>query len=295
MYGIESMYAPSLDRTDSANHVHPPLLDLSKPDAELRGTVRAALMNTLTPMVGLVNHGCESACAALAEAMRGQIAAAGGLGEVKEQACQVEGACATAAAELRSCLRDVCLRALSIALDDESIDKTLATRGLDLEGRLCLRVYPSLAESSRIVDANVPLRLGAHCDSTLLTLLWSDSPGLQVLDPQRASEWTSAAILRYGLPTTGDVDAVIALREDQWATVILPWHANPLLLTLGTSWLSHELTATACPARCAVLHRVSLPTERARHSLPFLADLVAVEHAVEAVSPVTPRPGVVEE
>jgi hypothetical protein len=64
------MYAPSLDRTDSANHVHPPILDLSKPDAELRGTVRAALMNTLTPMVGLVNHGCESACSALAEAMR---------------------------------------------------------------------------------------------------------------------------------------------------------------------------------------------------------------------------------
>ena len=72
----------------------------------------------------------------------------------------------------------------------------------------------------------------------------------------------------------GDMENPTELREDQWATVDLPWSQNPLLFTVGTSWLTAELTS-ACPARCAVLHRVVLPTQRVRHSLPFLADLVS--------------------
>ena len=78
-----------------------------------------------------------------------------------------------------------------------------------------------------------------------------------------------------------------------WATVRLAWDQDPLLMTLGTSWMCHRLTTECCPARCAVLHRValdpatcdlSLPAETlraghgantsARHSIPFLVDVV---------------------
>ena len=256
------------------NEIRPPLLDLSLADAELHDVAFPALTNTLTPMVGLINHGCEGACAALAQAMRDQIATSGGLdGGVKQQACQMDEGepCAAAAAELRTCLRGVCLRALRIALKDESLERTLAAASLDVQGRLCLRAYPAVAPCDAGADL---VRLGAHCDSTLVTLLWSDGPGLQVLDPKRAAEWEPGAVMRYGLPTMGDVDAVSELRDDQWAMVNLPWASNPLLLTLGTSWLSAELTSSSCPARSAVLHRVTMATERTRYSLPFLADLV---------------------
>ena len=48
-----------------------------------------------------------------------------------------------------------------------------------------------------------PPRLDAHCDSTLLTLLWVDSPGLQVLDAPRAEAlgWRPEHVLGLGLPT----------------------------------------------------------------------------------------------
>ena len=49
------------------------------------------------------------------------------------------------------------------------------------------------------------LRFGSapHCDSTLLTLLWADAPGLQVLEPRRAEAlgWRPQHVLGLGLPT----------------------------------------------------------------------------------------------
>lgn len=252
--------------------IRPVVLDLSLDDDELRAACSDALRNTLSPMVGLVNHGCEKACCALAEAMKRRIASEGGLGDVKQQACDIDGDLVTSAAELRGCLRSVCLRALRLALDDTALDASLAERSLDLQGRLCLRAYPPSEHGGTE-------RLGPHCDSTLCTLLWSDGPGLEVLDPERASEWEPNAVLQYGLPTMGPPGP--ELSEDQWARVQLPWQSNPLLLTLGTSWLSSDLTASRLPARCAVLHRVTLPQERTRHSLPFLADLVPIAYGDE--------------
>ena len=84
------------------------------------------------------------------------------------------------------------MRALRIALDDPRLDSSLAERSLDLQGRLCLRAYPPAQDS----DTNEQfMRLGAHCDSTLCTLLWSDGPGLQILDPAAASDWSCTEVL----------------------------------------------------------------------------------------------------
>ena len=74
------------------------------------------------------------------------------------------------------------------------------------------------------------------------------------------------------------------LTDEQWAYVALDWARDPLLLTIGASWLTSDLVRERCPARCAALHRVVLPSgSHARHSLPFLADLVPRED--EFVSP----------
>jgi isopenicillin N synthase-like dioxygenase len=258
----------------------PPVLDLSLPDEKLRTAAQAALTGTLSPVLCLINHGCEAACVTLSAQMQRQ---AGALppGTV-QQAIETDAAgCEAAATALRGCLRDVGLRVLGLALGDTNIEETLKSRQLDLQGRLCLRAYPAgasppAAAASTTTTGEPPPRLGAHCDSTLFTMLWADSAGLQVLDPVRAADWRPEAVLRYGLPTMGPVDDVElpTLREDQWCSVAMDWAANPLLLTLGSSWLTNELTSARLPARCAVLHRVVLPANCARHSLPFLADLV---------------------
>lgn len=163
----------------SERGIRPHILDLSRDDVELHDDATAALTQTLTPMIGLVNHGCEVLCRELADAMRKRIRADGGLDGVRQQACELDGECAAAADDLRACLRGVCLRTLRIVLKDPNIETSLAARSLDVEGRLCLRAYPAVADAGERSE-----RLGAHCDSTLLTLLWSDGPGLEVIQPR---------------------------------------------------------------------------------------------------------------
>ena len=296
------------DAADEPSAVRPSTLDLSLSDEALRPACTSAL-SSLTPMLALVNHGCEAKLRDLAEAMRTTIAnrqtneamqgrggadgvAVDGVAVPLQQAHELDGHVAPAADALRACLRGVCMRVLAIALDDPALGATLAARKLDVQGRLCLRAYPCAAgDGAEAAPAAPSQRLGAHCDSTLMTLLWADAPGLEVLDPVKAADWTPDAVMRYGLPTMGELSEPACLREDQWARVHLDWSADPLLLTVGTSWLRHELMQTA-PARCAVLHRVVLPDgTRGRHSLPFLADLVpAAEAAGQSEGASSPPP-----
>ena len=262
--------------------MRPPVLDLSLDDETLRPACVEGL-DTMSPMFAIVNHGCESKLRDLAASMRTQIAK-GPTTTCAQRAHDIDGELAPVGQSVRECLRGVCLRVLGIVLGDRAVEASLADRGLDLQGRLCMREYPAnpaamaAAASSNGVThdgcrSQAP-RLGAHCDNTLLTLLWSDGPGLEVLDPARADGWTRDQVLQYGLPTMGEVSEIAELRSDQWALVDLEWANHPLLLTIGSAWLSNELVSSVCPARCAVLHRVVLSPERARHSLPFLVDLV---------------------
>ena len=327
-----------------ATTLTPPELDLSRSDAELRPLCLTAL-SSLTPVLSLVNHGCEAKLRTLSLAMQQSIkqqqqqqqqqrATSSDGDELEPYAQQAHefaehAALAPAATEVRSCLRAVCQRVLAIA--DPALDEPLLRQcGLDVQGRLCLREYPklpsadeagrSLPEAAERAPAEAPAsartslqappppppppRLGAHCDSTLMTLLWADAPGLQVLEPARAEAlgWRPQHVLGLGLPMMAPLaadsddaggseeDGAAApaepppLTDEQWAYVALDWARDPLLLTIGASWLTSDLVRERCPARCAALHRVVLPSgSHARHSLPFLADLVPRED--EFVSP----------
>lgn len=291
---------PSSDSAERPRTITPPTLDFSQSDKVLRPLCAAALQS-LTPMLAIVNHGCENKLQELAAATKRRIdavATESGAAPPPQEAHALDGDLEPAAEALRGCLRSVSMRMLRLALgmDETAIDQALRAQQLDVQGRLCMRAYPASdapapapapADAHALPSAPPPApsaspRLGAHCDATLMTLLWADSPGLEVLDPRTASDWKPEAILRYGLPTMGPVDddedesGPAVLRDDQWASVELAWSLQPLLFTVGTSWLSHPLVMHAAPATCAALHRVCLPPHRGqpRHSLPFLADLV---------------------
>ena len=175
------------------------------------------------------------------------------------------------------------LKARMLALCTRLLDALLGEgwqegAGGQLDGRLCLRVYPASPAPAAGADDADGLRLGAHCDATLLTLLWASSAGLEVLDPEAATAqgWTPAQVEGYGLPSFGAVDEdETPPPEPVWARVDQPDGA--LLLTLGTSWPRSELASARVPARCGVLHRVAARSlERERLSLPLLVDVVAV-------------------
>ena len=267
---------------DSSRTAAPTTIDLSLSDTELRPLIIEAL-NSLSPMLEIINHGCESKCRSLAAAVKKGIRHDDG-SIPPQQAHELDNE--VLAPPLKHCLRGVCLRVLRIVLNEPSLAQSLAAQNLDVQGRLCLREYPPAASP----DAP-PQRLGAHCDSTLMTLLWADGPGLEVLDPIKAADWAPKDILLYGLPTMGAIgDEPVELRDDQWARVELDWSRDPLLLTIGTSWLTNELVSSRAPAKCAVLHRVVLPSggAKARHSLPFLVDIVEATTAAPSAEEAAP-------
>jgi hypothetical protein len=209
-------------------------------------------------MLALRNHGCEAVCADMATRAREHHNTA----SITEgqQACELDGPLASLAGVARAELTALTHRLLTI----------LAGGNADigqLEGRLCLRAYPAQHEET--------VRLGAHCDATLLTLLWSNAPGLQVMDPATVPDWTPADVMGYGLPSMAGAPKL--LQESQWAEVDLPWADGCLLMTVGTAWMSHPENARLPAAKSAVLHRVVAHSGVERVSLPFLVDTVAEE------------------
>ena len=149
-------------------------------EAQIRRKCRAALEGTLTPMLALRNHGCESLCAEMAARARAhhQTAAIA----ATQQACELDGPLAPLADEARTELLALTYRLLGMM----AMEGGAGQLG-ELEGRLCLRAYPK--QETEVV------RLGAHCDATLLTLLWSDAPGLEVLDDRTVQGWTPRDVM----------------------------------------------------------------------------------------------------
>ena len=262
-------------------NLHSPTeLDLALPDAVLIPACRKAVSDSLTPTLSLVNHGCERKLRDLASAMRVRVPDPDPATEQQAHDFS-DHDLADASAEAKECLRAVALRVLGLACgkNETSMGEELQGWGVDLHGRLCLRQYPPMTDGKQMAP-----RLGAHIDNTLLTLLWADGPGLQVLDSDRAQAagWTPQDILSFGLPTmmpvlgkeNGSEKEPPPLTNEHWATVDLDWARDPLLLTIGASWLQAEVVQGVCPAQCAALHRVVLPADRSRYSLPFLCDFV---------------------
>jgi hypothetical protein len=239
--------------------VRPQVVDLrADSEAEVRRKCHEALEGTLTPMLALRNHGCETVCADMATRAREHHSTAS-ITEA-QQACELDGPLASLADVARNELTALTYRLLAIlAGGDADIGQ--------LEGRLCLRAYPAQHEET--------VRLGAHCDATLLTLLWSNAPGLQVMDPETVPDWTPEDVMGYGLPSMAGAPKL--LQDSQWAEVDLPWTDGCLLMTVGTAWMSHPAKARLPAARSAVLHRVVAHSGVERVSLPFLVDTVAKE------------------
>ena len=256
--------APSSDALESRRW-KPVELDMSRPDAELHAVCAAALTSTLTPIVAVRNHGIEELCAAVARESARENAAV----LETEAPSQVSFELTSSPSdELRGALCALSIRLLRVLIGEE------AAAGAELDGRLCLRVYPRSPSGTEHQRTATAQRLGAHCDATLFTLLWSTAPGLQVLDPERAIGWTPRHVLEFGLPAMGSIDdEPPELREEHWATVELPWVEGVLLLSLGTGWQACERASAALPAQCAALHRVAISgLEEDRLSLPYLVD-----------------------
>lgn len=269
-------------------------VDMRQPGC-LRDVCARALQGTISPMLVLYNHGCEEACADLAACAREHLLRRTDQTHL-QRAHHLEGPCAVKADALRRCLLDkVCEPVLDACLApkaQESVHGTareiLAQAGLELCGRLCLREYPHQPSVTGV-------RIGAHLDSTLMTLLWADGPGLEVLSPLKlpfgqtshtasaaggegsAGPWTGKQVMSIGFPGLDGICREV--REDEWAAVMLSgeacWGPGPLLLTIGSDWLSFPPTAVGLPVESAVLHRVAVPVDYARDrlSLPFLVTL----------------------
>lgn len=145
-------------------------------------------------MLCVRHHGLEQACATMVAATCRSRGCAGGE-QPLQQAHYLSGPLEPAAAELRGALTTLCWRLLDI-VSGGSASVELAARGERLRGRLCLRAYAAADGRDGVV------RLGAHIDHTLLTLLWADAPGLEVFAPAepaaaRATSWSAKQAGRF--------------------------------------------------------------------------------------------------
>lgn len=300
------MSAPECQSTRPRRTVQPVVLDMRLPDEQLRQTAADALRGTVSPMLAIAHHGCERQCEAMAHAARTHHHVAIAHSSAPQHSCELSGPLEVDAASLRESLGKLSWRLVEI-LAPGARDE-MECRGETLEGSLCLRVYPptDVQQGAREIDEDMiglignqrgvtveargrkrgereetEVRLGAHVDYTLLTLLWADAEGVEVLSPRGGEAvspsgavsppWTAEQVMALGIPTTADADTLRAPSEDEWALVTLGWGEGVLLLTVGAAWLGSCLAARS-EAQCAVLHRVRLPcgASKPRHSLPFL-------------------------
>jgi isopenicillin N synthase-like dioxygenase len=253
----------------------PVVLDCREPDDVLRAQCEKPLRDSLTPVIALSHHGCEDVCAALVAASKESHAPP----DAAQAAYEFDGGhpLHTEAEAAKTCLMGLALRMMRVLAGDD-IEEKMAERGCRCEGRLKMRTYPRAKQNG---GSSWPAqRLGAHCDATLMTLLWTDAPGLQVVDPKLldAAEWTPQQITSYGLPTMGPPPP--ELKEADWATVKLEsFDRGILVMTLGTGWSDCGAVMQTFPARSAALHRVMVHRAPAadRHSLPFFLDAVPVQ------------------
>ena len=247
--------------------LRPPICDLSQSDEKIKKIIYEALRDTLSPAMTIVGHGCEGMIRDLEQTLREKPRIKKVLQDenTSQEAFDIDESLAEKRKNLKMCLEKVCKRLLCLASTDTSSIP-------NVDGRLCFRVYPKHDKDK--------IRLGAHVDHTLMTLLYSNCAGLEVLDSEICDSkvWDRERICSYGLPTVGSSDAPIMLREDQWTVVDMPWNRYPLLFTVGASWLSCNLDLVK--VKSPVLHRVVTNRNTERVSIPFLVDILDDDSSV---------------
>ena len=279
--------------------VRPPVIDFrSLHEAATRVALRDAVSDTLSPMFALSHHGLEGEIKDLVSTLihgRGvDVTQAGDAHEVPScVSIEMESILPSSGVErLHRRLSNVVetllvallglntRRELVALLRRREIGNTTGGSGteesrlqmLRIGGRESIRFYPHAGDGV----------LGAHVDMNMITLLWANGPGLEVVDP-RADGVDPAFIRQVGIPSTtiavddDGADPLEKLGEAGWRTVDACWERGDFLVTIGDEWFrtfidartaiplqvpnecasSPDIKATVPRVLCPVLHRVN--------------------------------------
>ena len=233
----------------------PTVLDFALRDEDLRTKARAAMAGSLSPMFAIRNAGID------VERV---------LCDIRKNSDTAEDArCVTydvTDSEFREDMKRLANRCLSLLLDDCDVQ---------LGGKLSVRRYPASQNCQ-------PLRLGAHTDGNLFTLLFADSSGLEVVTD--SSNLTPSDIMLAGVPSTSATPSagVATLRDDDWKPIEGIFDEPHFLLTCSNAWfrstkVKENWNSAFPPPQSPCFHRVRIKAGSGeRLSIPFLVDFAAM-------------------
>eukprot|EP00929_Paragymnodinium_shiwhaense_P115704 TRINITY_DN84737_c0_g1_i1.p1 TRINITY_DN84737_c0_g1~~TRINITY_DN84737_c0_g1_i1.p1 ORF type:complete len:362 (+),score=80.00 TRINITY_DN84737_c0_g1_i1:54-1139(+) len=280
--GLCSDAADLAEEEESGFGIRPVRLDLRRADEELRSLARAALMDTASPMFCVEHFGFEQLLAdtvifmrahekldgkPLTESCETYVLRAQDETDGREYFCDD-----ILLKEFHREIRTLARRLLGILLGEAALQELEAT-GQYVDGKLSLRFYPG---------GDQCMRLNAHVDANLFTLLWAGGPGYEALDPGSQAlqkESIMQDVLQVGMPCFGEGPAVDLSADEFYAPVCIGGMQDPprLLLGLGLAWWRSPLVQRYFPeperVLCPLLHRVRLEGREPRFSIPYLVDV----------------------
>ena len=271
-------------------------LDVSSPNHSLlRRYARQSLENTASPMFTITNFGFEqllqSVVARASSSEQGQLTSAGrGHFDLKTSETE-DDAMFT---EFREEMQVLAQKVAAILFGDEIAQQVVLDGPLSVKSYVGRRkrteegtgVEGTAPPSTVALSTDSQVRLGAHIDGNFFTLLWSNAPGLQVLNPKKVV--TAEELMYYGMPLVGEATSSLTVKEEDFVDVEAEWASGGVMLvTVGRSWFSstNPLTQDSdLKVTCPVLHRVAFPDSQigTRFSIPFLVNVV---EAVEVDGP----------
>ena len=184
--------------------MRPPVLDFARTDEELQEDcrrLRTFFRGSLSPVLAIRNHGVDFRGAARRkaaelEAERGAATENRNVEFASADGADNESGVGNAEEDLvfRAKVEALSYRCARVLSGGSLTKEALKESGLSLGGRLTLRHYPLGGNGE----------LGAHVDGNLFTLLWSDRPGLEVLNPIvgviGGCQWKDTSPVRHSRP-----------------------------------------------------------------------------------------------
>eukprot|EP00928_Gymnodinium_smaydae_P032612 TRINITY_DN23571_c0_g1_i1.p1 TRINITY_DN23571_c0_g1~~TRINITY_DN23571_c0_g1_i1.p1 ORF type:complete len:365 (-),score=62.96 TRINITY_DN23571_c0_g1_i1:159-1253(-) len=283
-----SPLAPGREQSTSDDGAHPPcraitptLLDMRRSDAELRSLAVSSLQDTVSPLFAVQHFGFEDLLNDAVSLVRERenldssppsascsvyVLRAQDSDSANEYYDKEDARIRNFHKEMRELSR----RLLRILLGDAALAEIDANDQY-VDGKLSLRFYPG---------SDTSIRLNAHVDANLFTLLWAGGPGYEVLDP-RHEELNNVRlqdVLQVGMPLIGD-PSDLDLSADEFYSPVCPGkkESPTLMLGIGVAWWRSTLVQEHFPqperVRCPLLHRVKLEGSKPRYSIPYLVDV----------------------
>jgi len=259
--------------TNAPSVISPVVVDLLIHDEEeIRSLVKEGLSGP-SPMFAIKNYGFESLIKEVRQTTMGakHFKAETETSEERCISCELQDELSL---KLKKRSKALVTR-LSDTLFGPEFRDDLKKKGETLDGRQSMRYYAGEKELSQTPGETA---LGPHVDATLFTMLWSDGPGLQVLN---SSDAAKTDVTQFGVPSIGPSACGIELKEEDWSDVGLFWEEDLLLVTVGQEWIDlgkmHH-NGLLSEAKCAALHRVRLPPGP-RCSFPFLVRVVSIDES----------------